>query len=1105
MKQQVLKQLSKGLAPPVLALLVALLGAGLAHAQQLTPAGTTITNSASVDYQDALGNPFTANSEDATVIVGSVYAATISQDRLNLTSAPGTTRNVSFTLTNNSNTATNFTLNFGNDNGAGTPEGDTANIGGGTDIDATSYTLFMDANQNGVADGGEIVVANNGVIAVPGNTGGTNAFGFPTNIASLVLQVQVPPTAINGDQIGSILTVTSASTTVVDLTAGKGYDTIDETVQSLITVSANAVLDIAKSAVLDIANNRISYTLQVTNNGAAVAQNVKLVDQIPTNTTFAEIEQINLSTAAGDRFWSTSAGEFVRMTIGQDAAAPPYPIGGTIFRFDENNSGTVLGGDPAIVPQSITEPAGVDWNDDGITGGTFTGLQFLRANLAPTASVSIVYTVTYNPALAAGTNIVNTFCVQGDLNNSSTDNPEICSNTVITSVPTLYDVDADDTDGNGTPNDGVLGTDEDAVDNDRQYVNRATAGEVVRFNHVITNQGNAADSFTLSIPTLGNTFPAGTTFAYYIGGSSIGTNTGSIPAGGSATITVRATLPSVITDSMATIGGVETVTFDPVLGVYFIDLDTSGEWDGGNGADDDYATLADNEVFVATLRATSTNDPASTKAFDTTELALGSVAEGVVDLANTTITANVAVNADALDLADDELGYDGMAGGAAVNMVGPFTSVDTKAGVITTTTANPGDTIVFPLFVRNEQGSPTSYTVSVDQTITAIPAGWTVTFRPAGGGATFSSTPVTLPEGSQYAFEAVIAVSGNVAQSGAGAYDFVFRVQSNSNAAVIDRKADRIVVSAVCNIVFGAGSQDQVQQNGTVDYQHTVTNNGNQTQTLTMSATQSIVSAGSNVLTGWTSRIRLDTTGNGIVDTDLANLNPGDTIYVNGGSTAVVLGAGKTIALAPGDILAFAVRVFAPSTADLNDKIRTTINITGGCAVGAIIDDTTVALQVRISKTVAVDATCSCDETGKTFTQNNPTAVNPGQCLIWRLTVTNDGSIPANNVVINDQITPFTRSIATGVWGGSNPSAVAGPPASALVYQTCVSENAIGGDCQLAANIVDATTAGTGGTNTVTVAGNNIAFRVGDGANGTTGGSLIGSDSAVGQFCVQVQ
>ena len=82
------------------------LGLVLAAGQTLalTPAGTDINNRATVTYEDANGNSYSAQSNESTVTVAEVYAATLENDG-NKSGAPGETVYFTHTLTNTGNAA----------------------------------------------------------------------------------------------------------------------------------------------------------------------------------------------------------------------------------------------------------------------------------------------------------------------------------------------------------------------------------------------------------------------------------------------------------------------------------------------------------------------------------------------------------------------------------------------------------------------------------------------------------------------------------------------------------------------------------------------------------------------------------------------------------------------------------------------------------------------------------------------------------------------------------------------------------------------------------------------------------------------------------------
>ena len=73
--------------------------------------------------------------------------------------------------------------------------------------------------------------------------------------------------------------------------------------------------------------------------------------------------------------------------------------------------------------------------------------------------------------------------------------------------------------------------------------------------------------------------------------------------------------------------------------------------------------------------------------------------------------------------------------------------------------------------------------------------------------------------------------------------------------------------------------------------------------------------------------------------------------------------------------------------------------------------------QVRLDKQAAVDTACDC--AGGTwpaggFEPVQSTQVEPGQCVVWQLTATNEGATTAENVVITDETTEFTTFQAAG-------------------------------------------------------------------------------------------
>jgi len=132
-----------------------------------TAAGTQIKNLATVTYEDAAGNVFSAQSNEAVVTVAQVYSASLGVD-VDVSAAPGQTVYLPYVLTNTGNGTDTFELTA------------LDGITGGDNIDASNITIFEDINGNGEADAGEPAITS---LTLPANV---------NNIANLVVAVEVP-------------------------------------------------------------------------------------------------------------------------------------------------------------------------------------------------------------------------------------------------------------------------------------------------------------------------------------------------------------------------------------------------------------------------------------------------------------------------------------------------------------------------------------------------------------------------------------------------------------------------------------------------------------------------------------------------------------------------------------------------------------------------------------------------------------------------------------------------------------------------------------------------------------------------------------------------
>ncbi|MDF1638685.1 beta strand repeat-containing protein [Alcanivorax jadensis] len=911
------------------------LGLVLAAGQTLalTPAGTDINNRATVTYEDANGNSYSAQSNESTVTVAEVYAATLVDDGAKA-GAPGETVYFPHTLKNTGNAQDTFTI-------------------GATDDDSgDAYTVYLDENGNGVPDAGE-----NPVTSYSLNAG---------EQAELVVAVTVPSNAGATDIIESTLTVSSDNGgEVVD--DGANDDSTNGTNNDVVTVSTDAVLQLSKTAVPDFSDNTITFTLEVKNNGGRAAEDVDIFDPIPANATFAEIVSVNgLLASSGDQ-WLDSTGAL---------QALPHAYAGIADLAD------------------VTEPVGVDLDGNGTTGETLKGINFRDVIMGVNTTVTVVYKVDFDGTLASGTQIRNTFAAEGDLDGDGNADDPSTSNTTTTTIQQTYAVDATDT-GDAA--------DDDATLNDIAKQDFASAGAVVSFANVVRNDGNGSDVFDLAIindggaaysnqpalPAGAVAFPTGTLFTFWnetnntqltdTNGDSV-EDTGTIVAGAERRITVRAQLPA-----------------------------------GASGTG----------PFVATMVATSSG--LNTEFDDKLEV-LDEIVAPAVDLANSHSPAltDAGIDADEYDAAD------------------PITPLEAAVGGVAT----------FPLFVANNSGNAQSFTLGVD-----LPVGWSVTFREVGvdtdadgtvdntsnAGNVVNATP-NLPAGAVYQYEAEVQVSSQVAQAlsdftgtvassgvagvddngdGDGDYPVRFTVVSNTDGSISDQKLDAVDVIANRNISVSPDGSNPVQPGGNVDYSHVIANGGNTTEAV------EITGANSLAADGWNNNTQLFVIGTGWVQLD--NLPDGNGVQVrtpNGNTILVDIdnsGVNPLVTLEPGERLDVLVTVFAPSNASAG-TVDTYILTAGNANVSDTATDTTYVVdgQVRLDKRAAIDTDCDCRPSAPgandgtwpplgDFQAVQSNQVEPGQCVVWELTATNEGATDAQNVVINDEKTDFTDFVEADV------------------------------------------------------------------------------------------
>ena len=880
-----------------------------------TIAGTEIRNLATVSYEDSAGNSFTAQSNEAIVTVAQVYSASINSTDTSVAASPGQPVDISYTLENTGNGPDTYDLSA------------IDGIVGGDDIDADSIVIFADLNNNGQADAGE-----------PAITDLTLTAG---EIASIVVRAEVPSDALAGEELGVTLTAqaqegtgSAVAASVSDLTANQGPDGLDGTVESLITVTGDAVVGATKNSVHNSAAAQIDYTITIQNNGNADALNVVLQDAIPANTNFV-------------------AGSAV--------------ASGLI-----TSNSDIL---PALGVGVLDETAdGIDYNNDGDTLDTLDGLTATDAVLPANATVTVSYTVSYDPALVSGGTVISNIAyITADVDGDGVADAPISTNQVNDTIGNIALVTITDTAEN-TGGDSINDGQDDDAANDVQLVDQASAGERVIFRNLVANNGNADDILELSISN--TSFPAGTVFTFWneaitvqLGDSNgaFGVDAGLIPVGSSETITVIAQLP-------ASING-------------------PGNYD-------------------AVVTVTSANDTSIT---DTVTVRLGNIVESTIDIHN--------ASGGVLGTDENPIGTPDY---SAVSTIAADVNTSVNIPLFIDNDGNAGN--AFQLAAGGVFDSATS-------AVNNLPSGWNVEFflSDSNGnptGAPVTATPVIAGQSTDFEIIAVVSIPdqtlavGNYSvdndadgvvetvdgnNDGDGDYLLFFQVTSNSTGAS-DVTTAAVDVNPVIAASLSPNGSAQIAPGGTELYQNTLANNGNDAATYEIDS--------SNSQASWSSTLSVDTDGDGAADTELANITAG-TIQVqqpNGSVVAVevaISASGQPIfTLDAGELLPIDATVFAPANAVDSEVDVLTINATNvdtGDVVTAQNQTQVVSGQVNIIKTVAIDN--NCDGAPDTAFVSNPGTVEPGQCLVWQIVAQNQGAANAFNVQVRDAAPAFTTYV----------------------------------------------------------------------------------------------
>lgn len=489
-------QLSKVAAALAVAGGVSLFGSSAMAAASTPLAGQNISNVAAATYTDNTQTERVVISNVVKTLVAQVGSFTLVQSNERQTAANSS---VSFPhiLTNTGNGTDSFKLSIAND--AGT-------------FDWASYNVYIDRNQDGIADDGAAALTPTTAIELAAGES-----------IGLVVVAKTPLAATAGQNDSLILTATATTTALYD--AGK--NTVSNTDKA--TIITGAVIEIKKEASVSTigANGYITYTLTFQNKGTAAAtSDVIIYDVLPSNVTFADTADgkltahYNGSTSALTRD-GTDSDKFAYVSSGRSDAKEAFTF--NAGKLAAGSTGkltfTVKVKNAAADGEKITNTAYAD--TDGFTPGTNTPLTPDNVPSAPPVTTD----TTLVPSNPNNVTVVGTTAhsINDDASTSWIDN--------------------------NVPAGSAAGIDDQvhAVASQGQAIvfgNNAAGGDVI----YVHNSGTTADSYNLSVAAAaGSSLPAGSIIEILKadGKTPVTDNTtGPIEAGGSLKFVVRVTLPT---------------------------------------------------------------------------------------------------------------------------------------------------------------------------------------------------------------------------------------------------------------------------------------------------------------------------------------------------------------------------------------------------------------------------------------------------------------------------------------------------------------------------------------------------------------------------------
>jgi uncharacterized repeat protein (TIGR01451 family) len=427
--------------------------------------------------------------------------------------------------------------------------------------------------------------------------------------------------------------------------------------------------------------------------------------------------------------------------------------------------------------------------------------------------------------------------------------------------------------------------------------------------------------------------------------------------------------------------------------------------DSNNNGIVDTGIMAPNASYKVILKAVLPVDASGDNngaGFDITKTAISSIDSSI---SNTVKDHLGEITGDSVDLTNN----------AAGNAGGGF-GTGPEASAVTIESIVPGGQVVFKLFVNNTSDASGSYELQYSDKIPfkakELDTGWKIAFYHDGGnadcstlGAASSSTNSIAAGKSQQMCAQVTAPANAIADG--SEHPIYFRVYSRLTGAA-DIKYDAVKVVEQPALSMAPDQIGQIEPGGSVVYPHRISNNGN-----TALECINVTSVDADPQSGWSSVVYKDVNEDG-------QLDAGDTPLGN-----QILAVGQSFPIL--------IKLFAPATIAMGIKNRQTLTVsghqddadtdpttcTGRLLTDQVQDITTVnSSKMVIIKEQAIDADCDGGADGVFAT--TAFQVQPGACVVYRLTATNTGATTVKNARIDDAAPTFTQFFGTPIASAGN-------------------------------------------------------------------------------------